>query len=67
MMFTHERKMGDHYGLSCDDCGAPLEGYGCGGEGDGTCHHRFVPHGSESKVCVYGERVIAAIHPEVLP
>jgi hypothetical protein len=50
---THRSKIGDNYGLSCADCGAQLEGYGCGGNGDGSCHHRFLPDGTDEELCVY--------------
>jgi hypothetical protein len=46
-MCPHDRKIGDNYGLSCADCGAQLEGLGFRGEGDGTCHHRFLSDGTD--------------------
>lgn len=30
-MCSHARKIGDNYGLTCQDCGEVLEGYGHGG------------------------------------
>ncbi len=31
MNCEHVSKIGDNYGLSCQNCGKALEGYGCGG------------------------------------
>jgi hypothetical protein len=45
MQCEHNRKIGDNYGLSCQDCGAVLEGYGNGGwfgsnlKGNERCIH----------------------------
>lgn len=56
-MCQHLRRIGDNYGLTCQDCGEVLEGYGYYAEGSKTCKHRFLPEypKSENKVCVYCE------------
>jgi hypothetical protein len=56
----HLKRVGDHYGVSCQDCGAKLEGYGYGGwfgrtitSEDKCIHHVVVKNGDE---CIYCHR-----------
>jgi hypothetical protein len=65
-MCPHDRKIGDNYGLSCADCGAQLEGYGCWGEGDGTCHHRFPSDSLEGEKCAYCLQALVPVDKEWL-
>ncbi len=60
----HLHKIGDNYGLTCEDCGAQLEGYGYGGlfgqriVGTETCVHgswQKISAGEEQ--CLYCEEV----------
>lgn len=51
----HDRKVGDNYGISCQDCGAQLEGYGYWGRHK-KCIHRFANiYGNEQRACMYCE------------
>jgi hypothetical protein len=62
MNCKHSRKIGDNYGLTCQDCGKQLEGYGCGGwfgnnlKGDEACIHRWVNSGDLEEECMYCHR-----------
>ena len=62
MNCKHSRKVGDNYGLTCQDCGKQLEGYGCGGwfgnnlKGDEVCIHRWVNNSDLEEECMYCQR-----------
>ena len=43
-----------HYGMSCQDCGERLEGYGYWAH-EKDCLHRFLPVGDTEEVCTYCE------------
>lgn len=53
-MCQHNNKIGDNYGMSCQDCGERLEGYGYWGH-ERSCRHRFLPVGDTEEVCIYCE------------
>ena len=40
----HNRKIGDNYGMSCQDCGAQLSGYG---------YPKFWPNGRPPRICIH--------------
>lgn len=56
----HNRKIGDNYGISCQNCGKQLVGFGYGGwfgKNINTatgCIHHFMPMG-DREVCTYCE------------
>ena len=58
MYCDHSQQLGDNYGISCQRCGAVLEGYGYGGflgnTGDEQCVHQawYRISGNEEE-CVY--------------
>jgi len=55
----HTRKIGDNYGISCQDCGEVLEGYGCGGwfgsnlSGRERCLHIWWKISASEEECQY--------------
>jgi len=57
----HNNKIGDNYGITCQDCGKQIEGYGYGGwfnsnlTGPRDCIHRYLPVGDDEEVCQYCE------------
>ena len=51
----HERKIGDNYGISCQDCGERLEGYGFFAH-KRNCWHRYLDSGDGYEVCIYCEQ-----------
>lgn len=53
-MCQHNNKIGDNYGMSCQDCGERLEGYGYWAH-EKDCLHRFLPVGDTEEVCTYCE------------
>lgn len=59
---SHDSQIGDNYGLSCEDCGEVLAGYGYGGWFGNNikpgikCKHKFVDCGDGYKVCLYCEQ-----------
>jgi DNA-directed RNA polymerase subunit RPC12/RpoP len=56
MTCDHSRKIGDNYGVTCQDCGAVLEGFGFWAEGGSRCvKHLWLQDGSDGFVCVYCE------------
>jgi hypothetical protein len=59
----HNNRIGDNYGVSCQDCGERLSGFGCGGwfganlQVGVQCIHVFAPMGEDSaEVCIYCEQ-----------
>jgi len=59
----HERKIGDNYGLSCQDCNEALEGYGYGGffgsnlkGNEGCIHGMWCIVSPEQEECYYCNR-----------
>ncbi len=58
----HLNIVGDNNGMTCQDCGAQVGGYGYGGDGDGTCRHEYIKVGDGAElVCVYCERGAHAV------
>ena len=57
MNCKHNRKIGDNYGLTCQDCGAVLEGYGYYAEGQRTCKHKFLNINEDEEQCMYCEEI----------
>lgn len=53
-MCQHNNKIGDNYGMSCQDCGERLEGYGYWAH-EKDCLHRFLPVGDTEEICTYCE------------
>jgi hypothetical protein len=53
---SHRHQIGDNYGITCQDCGQVLAGYGYWGEGSHVCIHQFVDDGAGEKVCFYCDR-----------
>ena len=53
-MCQHNNKIGDNYGMSCQDCGERIEGYGYWAHKT-DCLHRFLPVGDTEEVCIYCE------------
>lgn len=59
----HLKRVGDNYGVSCEDCGAALEGYGYGGffgsnlTGHEQCLHVWVKAAAEQEDCAYCHRL----------
>ncbi len=56
----HLRRIGDNYGITCQTCGAVLEGYGYGGftfsdnlTGNEQCIHVWVKISAEQEECTY--------------
>ncbi len=55
----HFRRQGDNYGISCQSCGAVLEGYGYGGffgsnlKGNEECLHVWLKTNAEQEECTY--------------
>ncbi len=55
----HNRKIGDNYGLTCQDSGAVLQGYGYGGwfgsnlNGEERCIHVWVNISNTKEQCMY--------------
>jgi hypothetical protein len=60
MYCDHKKQIGDHYGISCQDCGYVLKGYGYGGffrsnlKGNEACMHesRYKSNDIEEE-CMY--------------
>jgi len=55
-MCNHNRKIGDNYGMSCQDCEEQLSGYGFFGRNK-TCIHFFIKASpdEQQKICMYCE------------
>jgi hypothetical protein len=59
IMCRHARKIGDNYGLTCQDCGEVVEGYGYGGwfgsnlKGNERCMHVWVNISDIAEQCMY--------------
>jgi hypothetical protein len=59
MLCAHNKKIGDNYGLSCQECGQVLEGYGWGGwfgsnlKGNERCIHVWYPINHSEEECMY--------------
>ena len=59
IMCRHARKIGDNYGLTCQDCGERIEGYGYGGwfgsnlKGNEQCMHVWVNISDIAEQCIY--------------
>lgn len=60
MICEHNKRMGDNYGISCQNCGQALEGYGHGGwfgsnlKGDEGCvHGAWYPVNADEEECLY--------------
>lgn len=51
MACDHLRLIGDNYGMTCQDCGKIIEGYGFWGQSH-TCVHRWVEY-EGGKECIY--------------
>ncbi len=51
MACKHLRIIGDNYGMTCQDCGEIIEGYGFWGQAR-TCIHRWAEY-EEGKECIY--------------
>jgi hypothetical protein len=56
-MCQHFNQIGDNYGLTCQDCGEVLEGYGYWGEGSNVCLHHWIECVEDNKYeqCLYCE------------
>ncbi len=58
----HPKRVGDNYGVTCQDCGATLEGYGYGGffgrnlKGHKPCLHVWIKSDAQQEECVYCHR-----------
>jgi hypothetical protein len=63
MKCEHKRRMGDNYGISCQDCQEVLEGYGYGGwfgsnlKGNKSCIHVWEKISAEEEQCMYCQAV----------
>jgi hypothetical protein len=56
MPCLHLHTIGDNYGVTCADCGEPLEGFGYWAEGSRHCvKHLWLQNGANGFVCVYCE------------
>ena len=60
MYCDHSKQIGDTYGISCQRCGAVLEGYGYGGfcgktlSGAEKClHQAWYPVNEREEECIY--------------
>lgn len=59
----HHKQIGDNYGITCQGCGAVLEGYGYGGffgsnlKGHEHCIHVWAKISVEQEECLYCHRV----------
>lgn len=59
MKCEHNKRIGDNYGLSCQDCGEQLEGYGHGGwfgsslKGHEKCIHAWGNISADKEQCTY--------------
>jgi hypothetical protein len=57
----HTKRIGDNYGVSCQDCGTVLEGFGYGGflgsllKGQRKCVHMWGKISAEEEQCRYCE------------
>ncbi len=51
MTCPHRRRIGDNYGMTCEDCGQVLEGYGYWGQSH-TCLHVWAEY-EGGKECLY--------------
>jgi hypothetical protein len=55
----HLSRQGDNYGITCQTCGAVLEGYGYGGffgsnlKGNEQCIHVWFKISAEQEECLY--------------
>jgi hypothetical protein len=55
----HFKRIGDNYGLSCQTCGQPLEGFGFGGffgsslTGNEQCIHVWEQSRADGEECKY--------------
>ncbi len=55
----HFKRQGDNYGITCQTCGAVLEGYGYGGffgsnlKGNEQCLHVWLKISAEQEECLY--------------
>ena len=54
MACSHNHRIGDNYGVTCQDCGEPLEGYGYWASTE-TCQHRWIDNGDGWESCLYCE------------
>ncbi len=63
MNCDHKKRIGDNYGLTCQDCGEQLEGYGYGGwfgrniTGNRKCIHVWGKISAEEEQCLYCEEI----------
>ena len=66
MNCEHTKRIGDNYGLSCQDCGKVLEGYGYGGwfgnnlKGNEQCIHgenAWYKINDVEEECLYCQRI----------
>ena len=57
MNCKHHKQIGDNYGLTCQDCGTVLEGYGYWAEGRRTCKHKFMKISDTEEQCMYCEAI----------
>src|SRR5437868_15064630 len=59
IMCSHARKIGDNYGLSCQDCGERIEDYGYGGwfgsnlKGNERCTYIWANISDTQEQCMY--------------
>lgn len=54
-MCQHNHTLGDNYGVTCQDCGKVLEGYGYYGERHIICEHRWWKDDNGLWHCYYCE------------
>jgi hypothetical protein len=57
MKCEHNRQIGDNYGITCQDCGVVLEGYGYYANGSRTCHRKYLPINEDEEQCTYCETI----------
>jgi hypothetical protein len=57
MQCEHNKTIGDNYGVTCQDCGAVLEGYGYYAQGQRTCKHKFLNISATEEQCIYCEEI----------
>jgi len=63
MICEHTKRIGDNYGISCQECGQALEGYGYGDwlhsglHITERCIHVWYKISSEEEECMYCHRI----------
>ena len=64
----HNKRVGDNYGVSCQDCGLALEGFGYGGwlggnlSGTEPCIHAWYKVSAGEEECLYCHKARERAH-----